>query len=1253
MKQKHGGINSLKRTISIMLTMLLVCGAVFYSGPIGKTAFAAESNQNALPVDSEKEEQARALGISTAQQHRLDPITKQPIDKRNNNPFGANAVMSESYRQLAMTGVSSTQNSGDKDVNRVFNAPTPTNGLNLKSYLGGGPIDSTTAPEYNKPKAMAAADISGTGKDSIITAYLDTVITPYLDKLIVKTRIERKLILKVTSYDENNSMIQNSYSMDENFKATNGQWDNYIQLSPVKATAGDFNHDGKEDVAILAYKTVAIYSFESGKPVLMAYEDFSSMGGDSIDLSAGDANNDGFKDLMVAISGEPGSLYIFHEINKDEDFTLDKAAGSVVLTSKEVEGNDLIVTTKNILFPSADVGDVFGTGEKVIIIGGKTVIKKVDSSNTKKKPVTTTSNEVCLAYIKYDGNTGKYSKVSGFYSTSTVYKKKETKNIAEGTVNNILKVKTVSLETPIPGQPVSLVCGDTILQYNKEKGKFEQRQVTKTNIASTYYDPVPSNMKGLTKSEKGGNSIELYGGNITNANLKSNKKFIMDMVVGNFDGNEDGIEQIIMLHFNEWNDHPGNAYVTVCGRIDPKDSENKSLTANLTQIGRFTTDKKLKENFFYPAICAPNTNGDGVRFEYIPEKTKYSFRDPVVVAVLGAAPYYEELEQQYGDLYGNISTSFGESKTDEHSTGNGVNFTAGIKVGFEQEFGFLVKLGGVKFETELETSMTWMWTNSKAITKGINYTATTEDMVVTVVVPVDVYYYKAHKIKNGQKVESAEVSMEIPYDPIDKMMGLEDYNNAVKGMKNAPYVPDEVLNHTAGDPRTYLASLSKIPNYSNIPGQDTVDSGKKTSTGVGLGFATQTIGVEQTSEKNYDVSLDAKISAEVNVGGATLGTSLGSGYSRSLGWSATNAKEFSGTVVAVPKGYSEYSFEWKLITYNYALPKQDGTVDTDGAKCAVVNYVVAPTFGDIPPRVPTNFEIDTTELVPGGASLKWDDVEEAQSYTLLKATSTNGRKPKDTDYVAVDTVMETTYTAANLGKDTSYFKVLANSLTGKKGMPTAEPLKVKATQPIALTIKQQPRNVYVEGEKLDLSELIATLTFEGNITKDIQYKDFENYGFSISGLKNGDVLSSRQNNLVLTVNHGDAKLSAKMLPIIVDIPGLYNIVTSVVFKVGDTDNATYLEANKDLLATVTTRNLKDEDQKFLVLVALYDEKGTMLQMDWKAQSLPEFDTKSTTSGFKLPNVVSGHVVKVMIWDGSSFSDTLQSPQSPTVQLTAQ
>lgn len=1243
MKRKYQCINLWKKAISVVLTFVFVCGIFLSSGSV--TASAAENDTKALPIDSARQKQAQALGISTSQQSRLDPITNQPIDKKNSNPLGSNAIMSESYRQLALTGVSSSRNSGNKDVNRVFNTPTPTNGLNLKSYLGGGPIDQTDASEYNKPKAMVAADTSGTGKDSIITAYLNTGFAGFV--------FTGKLVFKVTTYNSNNSMVQNSYTMPYNFKFTDGPWNKHVQESPIRITAGDFNHDGKDDVAVLAYKTVAVYSFASGKPVMLANEEIASSG-ESIDISAADANSDGFKDLMVTTSGEPGSLYIFHKINEDADFTITKAAANVALTSKEVQGDDLIVINKYMTYPSADVGDVFGTSEKVVVVGGKSVLKKVDSSNTKKKPVESSSNGVCLAYIKYDGNTGKYSEISDFYNTSTTYKGKEEKNIAKSTITNILKVKCVNLETPTPGQPVSLVCGDTILQYSQEKSKFEQRQVTKSNnTTSSYYDPEPNNADGMTKNEKVGNSLSLCGGNISNANLDSNDKFIMDVVVGNFDGNSDGIEQIVMLHFNDWNNSPGNAYVTVCGRQDPKDSKNTTIQENLTQIGRFTSDKMLKANFYYPAICAPNTNGDGVRLEYMPERSEYSFRDPVVVAVLGASPYYKELEQNYGNLYGNIATSFGESKGTGHSSGNGVNFTAGISVGFEQEFSFLVKLGGIKFELELETNMTWMWVNSKTVTKGINYTATTEDMVVAVVVPCDVYYYKASKIKNGVKQDSTEVSVEMPYEPIDKMMGLEDYNNAVKGMKNAPYVSDKVLHHTAGDPRTYLTKMSPIPNFSNVKGQDTVDSGYKTSTGSGQGFATQTISEEQTSEKNYDVSLDYKASAEVNAGGATLGGSVGYGYSRSLGWSASNAKEFTGTVVSVPKDFSQYSYEWTLLTYNYQLPKQNGEVDPNASECVVVNYAITPTYGDFPPALPTNFQVDSKKVIPGGVSLKWDSVEGASSYTLLKAKSANGSEPTDKDYIPVGTVKETTYVAADLGADTSYFKVLARSMTDKQGMPTEEPLIVKSIQPTGLTIKQQPKNAYVEGEKLDVSALTCTLTYEGNITKDVEYKDFESCGLSVLGLKNGDVLSSKQNNLVLTVNHADDKLLANMLPIVVDIPGLYNLVTSVVFKVGSKDNATQLEANQDLSATVTTRNLKNELQKVMVIVALYNEKGTMVQMSWKAQNIPAMGTQTMTSGFKLPDVVNRHVVKVMIWDGSSFSDTLQSPQSSIVQLTAQ
>lgn len=1256
MKRKYQGIGLWKKATSVMMTSVFVCGIFLCSGTVSAATLASAAtsvaatvatdtvgtDSKALPIDAAKEKEAQALGISTTQQTRIDPITNQPIDKKNNNPFGANAVMNESYRQLALTGVSSKQNSGNNDVNRVFNAPTPTNGLNLKSYLGVQPIDATGADEYNKPKAMAAADISGTGKDSIITAY-------FLDDVSAGHALSTRLSLKVTTYNNDNSMVQNSYTMTDKFNLTSGPWNDSVLESPIRVVAGDFNHDGKDEVAVVAYKTVAVYSFASGTPIELAYQELVT-DGDSIDLSAADANNDGFKDLLVATSGVPGSLYIFNRIDKASDFTLANASANVALTSKEVQGDGLIVINKNIKFPSADVGDVFGTGEKVVIVGGKTDLKKVDSTKSTKKPKESSSEGVCLAYIKYDTNTGKYSAISDFYSTSTTFNGKKKENISQAIITNILKVKCVKLETPTSGQPVSLVCGDTILQYNKKNEKFEQRQVTDTQITkSSYYDPDPDNNKKMTGDEKKSNSIDKSGGNISNVNIDSNKTHIMDVVVGNFDGNSDGVEQIIMLHFNEWNNNPGNDYVTVCGRTDPKDSKNTTLSSNLTQIGRFTSAKMLKSNFYYPAICAPNSNGDGVRLEYMPERSEYSFRDPVIVAVLGAAPYYKELEGQYGNLYGNIATSFGNSTTNEHSTGNGVNFTAGITVGFDQSVSFIIKIAALKLETTIETDMTAMWSNAKSTTKSINYTATTDDMVVAVVVPVDVYHYKASVIKNGQPLESTEMKVEIPYEPSDKMIGLEDYKDAVKDMKNAPQVPPEVLNHTAGDPRTYITEMSPVKKFSNIKGQDTVDSGYKTSTGTGQGFATQTIGTDQTSQYSYDNTLKVTTTLTGGAGGVEVGGSVGLGYARSLEWSATNAKEFSGSVVSVPKEYGQYGFEWKLLTYNYMLSKQDGT---DALECVVVNYAVAPSSGEIPPSVPTNFQIDNEKVIPGGASLKWDNVEGASRYTLLKATSTNGSEPTDKDYVPVDTVKETTYTATNLGVGTSYFKVLARSATDKKGMPT-ESVIVKAIQPIGLTVKQQPKNAYVEGEKLDLSTLTATLTFDGNITKDIEYKDFESSGLSVSGLKNGDVLSSRQNNLVLAVNHADAKLTTNLIPIVVDIPGLYNLLTSVVFKVGSKDNATQLEANQDLLATIKIHSLKNEQQKVMAIVALYDEKGTMLQMSWKAISISALGTETTSSGFRLPSVVSRYVVKVMVWDGSSFSDTLQSPQSTIVQLTAQ
>ncbi len=68
----------------------------------------------------------------------------------------------------------------------------------------------------------------------------------------------------------------------------------------------------------------------------------------------------------------------------------------------------------------------------------------------------------------------------------------------------------------------------------------------------------------------------------------------------------------------------------------------------------------------------------------------------------------------------------------------------------------------------------------------------------------------------------------------------------------------------------------------------------------------------------------------------------------------------------------------------------------------------------------------------------------------------------------------------------------------------------------SIAIKTQPKVEYFEGEKLDLSAMVITVTFDDKTTKDVPFADFDKFDFTTS-IENGKVLSLNDSRKQITV----------------------------------------------------------------------------------------------------------------------------------------
>jgi len=571
------------RLISAILTAFVILNAF----PI-IMARAEEDTEGDLILNEEQAALVEALGFSTQQPDRYSP-SGQLVD-RSKSPFGVNKVTKFGVNQLLV------------NVNLqsfLYQASFPQN--TTFRFTDRTPI--STIRDSSKPntelisageRVSIAADTDGDGKDEVITVFYNTSngmvgasITQYVDE--AAGGYTHKAVTK--TYGQ----VGSDTSMFRGMPVTADKY------RFIFAVSGDFDHDGNDEVAIGRGDTIVmchittesltvLSTLQLRTPNSAPFLEMAKNGnfGGSIKtlmvngMLATDLDDDGFKELFVTA----GSDYVSKSADDTDEDINDYERGTrshlmifryttdvTVLSEPTVElstnSGENAVYIDN---PGMDIGDIFGDGEKELVIGGRLFGRKND-------------NNVGLITLHYDPETDSYQtglKDSRLYTfVSDEFKGVQSK----------LGVKCVNFD---PSAFMSyVVLGGFIYKYNLENDVFEKQ---------TVYAGNNSGLKANTEA-KAKNSL-------TNINISRDKTYILDMVSGNFNENTlqnigvDTSEQLVVLHHNEWYDSR-RVYVTTVGMTDGV------LYAYMNQ------KVNSKTNGYYYSICAPDIYDRGLVMEFL------------------------------------------------------------------------------------------------------------------------------------------------------------------------------------------------------------------------------------------------------------------------------------------------------------------------------------------------------------------------------------------------------------------------------------------------------------------------------------------------------------------------------------------------------------------------------------------------------------------------------------------------------------
>lgn len=121
-------------------------------------------------------------------------------------------------------------------------------------------------------------------------------------------------------------------------------------------------------------------------------------------------------------------------------------------------------------------------------------------------------------------------------------------------------------------------------------------------------------------------------------------------------------------------------------------------------------------------------------------------------------------------------------------------------------------------------------------------------------------------------------------------------------------------------------------------------------------------------------------------------------------------------------------------------------------------------------------------------------------------------------------------------------------------------------------------------------------------------------------------------------------------PVIVALEGTGINPEQPQYDISTEFNMDSLQEGKMLNAEVSVTNLTDVQEAVLVIVALYDEDNRMVNLTYTSEEIAPGLTDKLSAGFKLPDDIKNHRVRVFVWDGHSIDDSNMSALSDVVEL---
>ena len=286
-----------------------------------------------------------------------------------------------------------------------------------------------------------------------------------------------------------------------------------------------------------------------------------------------------------------------------------------------------------------------------------------------------------------------------------------------------------------------------------------------------------------------------------------------------------------------------------------------------------------------------------------------TYSDPQVLAIIAAAPYYEDVDEvvDYDYAWQN-TTSFSRIVGSGHSE----FVTFDLEVGAWADSDWVIGGGKMVLEGAAMFTLEWEETTTKTTEYELTFeTSQDEDAVAFFSIPTENYVYNIH-VPNGQGGYDTTIeTIQNTFTPCYQILNLDYYESIQGNYDELPQIAGVALTSSPGDPASYPSSTS---------GYNVIAQWNDDPAGVsfGNGSITQTITIteEQSESYNMGAAVDFKVGggsgAQADIGQAKVEVSGGiqGSINPAGGWADVNftGTSFSGTVTNMPLEFQDYGY---------------------------------------------------------------------------------------------------------------------------------------------------------------------------------------------------------------------------------------------------------------------------------------------------------------------------------------------------------